>query len=244
MNILKIAIVDDDIYICSKLYEYCSRFFDTYRLQIDDFSNGREFINELQNGTHYDIVFMDIQMTPINGIEAGQTLRQKDKNHNTYLVYISSYTDQLLPLFQNRPFDFIQKPLTYTSFAETAAQLVNQLIDSEKSIFIQHDHSSERIQINDIIFAEIYEGRKSKIKFTTGELITSERLSSLFNRLKKQSNSFIQIHKSYFINIKHIDKFTKDTINLSDNTILSISARFRTETNKRLIEHFLNSENI
>ena len=106
---LKIAIVDDEYDQIQKINQVVSRFFTEKKISIsvDLFTNGEDLLN---GATLYDIIFLDIQMTGIDGIETGQRLRVNNKN--AAMFYITSYQAYIQKSMTIHPFAFIVKPFT------------------------------------------------------------------------------------------------------------------------------------
>lgn len=237
---LNIAIVDDDIHICSHLCEYIERTLNTYDISIDEFNSGMDFVNALKDREPYDVVFMDIQMYPIDGIDAGKFLRSARHGSNTILIYISAYTDNLMPLFSLEPLDFIEKPLEYSKFVVVARKIINRIESGKQYIFFKVGRENLRIRIADIIYAEIFDGRQAKLHMASErDIITYERLSNMLSRINSVSPCMIQIHKSYIINKHHIVSFNNHEVTLSNGIRLSISASFRASVNNILMNSLI-----
>ena len=93
---ITIAIVDDDYKMLAKFSEILGRYYGTGNVIQQDYVNGLEFVRSLSEGLP-NIVFMDIEMDLMDGREAIEKLREKDRNENTFVVFISSHTDKLVP---------------------------------------------------------------------------------------------------------------------------------------------------
>lgn len=233
---INIAIVDDDIHICSHLCEYMERSMNSYSMNISEYESGIDFVSALDDGEKYDIVFMDIQMAPIDGIDAGKRLRATEYGRGSILIFISAYTDNLMPLFGLQPLDFVEKPLEYGKFVTVAQKIIDRLEEEQQYIFVKSNRKEQRLLLTDIMYAEILGGRQVKLHMTSDQdIITYERLSSILARINAVSSSMLQIHKSYFINKNHVRSFDNHEVIMSDDARLPISASFRAPVNKTLM---------
>ena len=108
---LKIAIVDDEYNQIQKINQVVSVFFSEREIAIsvDLFTSGEDLLN---SSTMYDIIFLDIEMSGINGIETGQRLRVNNKN--AAMFYITSFQNYIQQSMTIHPFAFIvhTEPLT------------------------------------------------------------------------------------------------------------------------------------
>ena len=115
---LIIAICDDEKNICTSL----ERVVEEYALgkninyNIESFNSADELLKHiLLKKNSYDIIFLDIEMKGINGIEFGEILRGDMKDEKTKIIYISWENSYAMDLFKVRPFDFLIKPLEETN---------------------------------------------------------------------------------------------------------------------------------
>ena len=105
---IKIAVVDDEKNQIEQIVGIVTDFFNQQKLsiEIDEFSDGESLLSKNYS---YDIIFLDIQMDGIDGIETAYLLRKKDKK--TALIYISNYSEKMAASFSVHPFAFIEKPV-------------------------------------------------------------------------------------------------------------------------------------
>ncbi len=102
-----IAICDDEIGTCSDLEKMILDFEDRCALQIETevFYSGEAFYRSIQEQCPYDLVFLDIQLLEMDGVQVGRKIREQLGNDKISIVYISSKGTYSMSLFQVRPME-------------------------------------------------------------------------------------------------------------------------------------------
>lgn len=92
-----IAICDDETFTCSAIEQQLLDLSEKANIpmQVDVFYSGNGFINYLRNKIQYDILFLDIELQDINGIEIARYLRNSMNDEHIQIIYISSKTEYL-----------------------------------------------------------------------------------------------------------------------------------------------------
>lgn len=78
-------------------------------LQAETFASAEELLEEIENGAGFEILFLDIEMRKMDGIELGKKLRER--SYQTLIIYVSGYDQYMRQLFEAEPFRFLSKPL-------------------------------------------------------------------------------------------------------------------------------------
>ena len=109
---IKIAICDDEDYICVQLEEMLIELLKERGIasDIDVFTSGESLCMELER-QEYDFIFLDIELPKQNGIEVGRIIREKFLNELVQIAYISANEIYAMELFEIRPIHFLIKPL-------------------------------------------------------------------------------------------------------------------------------------
>lgn len=206
-------IIDDDEMSRRVVEEYINRtdFLDlTY-----SFSGAIEAINYLKQGEDVHIIFLDIEMPEMSGIEFMNTL-----NHTPQVIIISSKEKYALQAFEYSVTDYLLKPITYARFfkaASKAYEVFNKgrsLTDGDKEIFIKKNSSLVRIKYNDILWVEALENyvvintinEKFTIHFT---------MKSIENQLPL--SKFKRVHRSFIVNVSRIASIEDNSVVIKMN---------------------------
>ena len=195
--LMNIAICDDDKSFRDLLEKHLRNYFNdrNISLNIFQFPSGEKL---LENQLLFDLVFLDVEMGNINGIDTGKELKRRNP-HNIIFV-ITSYDGYLDDAFHIRAFRFLSKPLDIVRLyraLDDAAELINN------DIIVFYDvksSSNVRIYTNDIIYLEI-EKKKTKIVTVDNIYYSNEKISVWKNRLN--AISFVCPHSSYVANLDY-----------------------------------------
>lgn len=232
---IRIAIVDDDDYICSRIEEMIEQYAKNsmYEFSMDIFNSGEMLYDYCRQGHIYDIIFLDIELYQLNGIEVGLLIRKEMKNNITQIVFISGKSGYAEQLFQVRPLDFLRKPITYENVAEQLSSYIS-LYGQERLYFdFVSDKIEHRAMLENIIYFES-KGKKIIIKTAYDTWEFYGKLKELQNR--SFSNGFISIHQSYYVNLLHIIDYQYKSIRLSNGEELKISRNKAKEVRQRLLK--------
>ncbi len=109
----RVAICDDEKTICSQIEKVILDYQKDCAEEIDvlTFSSGEELHKIIKDGQAFDLIFLDIELDKLNGIEVGKIIREELNDNITQIVYISANKDYAMELFENRPLNFLVKPI-------------------------------------------------------------------------------------------------------------------------------------
>ena len=164
-----------------------------------------------------DLVFLDIQMPGITGIEFARTISKR-----TLVIFTTAYTEYALDSYEVDAIDYLIKPVEAERFqkaVEKAQSYHSLLLQEEKEaietivaaeyFFVKAERRYFKVNFSDILFVE---GLKDYVIFQLGELriFTLTWLNAVFDLLPK--DSFLRVNKSYIVNTAHIDSFDNNDI--------------------------------
>lgn len=115
---MRVIICDDEKNICTQIEQLLERFAleNCIGMETEVFFDGNQLISYLKREKAPDILFLDIELPGMNGVEIGKYIRDILENTEMVLIYISCKKDYALELFQNQPFDFLVKPIRKTNY--------------------------------------------------------------------------------------------------------------------------------
>lgn len=230
---IKIAICDDDGSTCDQLEDLLHIYESTImeKMDVESFLSGEGLCQCLEEGIFYDIIFLDIELKLLNGIEVGKIIREQMLNEVTQIIYISGKESYAMQLFKIRPLDFIIKPLTYEKIA-VPLKYALKIVNSNKKLFLyKKGQTSFKVPIKDIIY---FESKNRKVN-----IITINEVDTFYGSLEEIAEKlpyFINIHKSYLVNYNYVFKIEYHQLTLLNSVILPISQNNRKKVRDRLLE--------
>ena len=110
----RIAICDDESTICSQIEKIIlgAHRIINEEIEIEIFGSGEELCEFMENRHLFDLIFMDIELKLINGIEVCRKIREEFKDESSKIIYISARDGYAMDLFESRPLNFLVKPLS------------------------------------------------------------------------------------------------------------------------------------
>jgi DNA-binding LytR/AlgR family response regulator len=189
--------------------------------------------NSFLKDQNVDLVFLDINLPDISGIDFIKTIKNPPA-----IIMTTAYPEYAVSSFElDTIVDYLVKPFSFDRFLKAINKAKDRIEMSEKPIqeqseilFLNVDKTLHKITLNDILYIE---SDRNYITVVT----TKQKLSyieSLKNwKEKLPDNQFIQTHKSYIINRKYVDKISGNEIYVNANR-LPIGRTFKQELLKKL----------
>lgn len=178
-----------------------------------------------------DVLFLDIELWKMTGIEAGSFIRNRLEDRRLQIVYISGKASYAWSLFKTQPLDFLVKPIRQEQVDVVLDLAVKILGRNETKFAYQSGRDYYYIPYGDIRYF-VSEGRKIRIVTTQGEKEFYGKLRELEKTLPKD---FLKIHQSYLVHTLFVARYAYDEVELTDGTILSISKKYRKQVRERLL---------
>lgn len=180
-----------------------------------------------------DVVFLDINLPDISGIDFIKTVKNPPK-----IIITTAYPDYALDSFELETIvDYLVKPFSFDRFLKAVKkvekQLTVQINNEQKSIFLNVDKTLHKVFLEDILYVE------SDRNYIT--LVTDKKRHVLIDSLKNWNNKlpqkqFQQIHKSYIINIKKVEKLIGNEVYIN-NIRIPIGRTFKAMLLRKLHIH-------
>jgi DNA-binding LytR/AlgR family response regulator len=190
------------------------------------FNNAVSAMEQYEKGK-VDIIFLDIQMPDVNGLEFAHMI----ENSYTRIVFTTAFSKYALDGYKVNAIDYLLKPFSYADFLVAAKKALTwfELIthkkdlpekeeNSSNGIFVKSDYKLIQIQYNDILYIE---GLKDYVKIYTlnnpNPILTLMNLKTLEEDLPK--DRFIRVHRSFIVQKNKIDSIKRNRISIGKNEI-------------------------
>lgn len=217
---MRIAICDDDPLIIEELEKYIKQYFRKHHLSCPDmlsFSNGDAL---LADTTEKDIIFLDVEMPGVNGIYAGNKLRECYPNVLIFIV--TSFMEYLDDAMRFHVFRYLSKPLDLSRFFRNMKDALVYFNAITVKIPIETKQMTYIFPASQIIAVEA-QGRKVIVHTTSQNFVSVQNMNYWAELLPK--NCFFQTHRSFIVNFKHVTDFDHTTVHLTDQQLTAYLTR-------------------
>jgi len=208
------------------------------RLKLTGNFNSAKSASLFMEDNNVDLIFLDIQMPHINGIEFARTISK-----NTLVIFTTAYSEYALDSYEVEAIDYLIKPIESERFKKAVDKALiyhSLLVDAEKEnieegeedyIFVKSERKYFKVYFNDILFVE---GLKDYVIIQTEnkKIITKMFLSTVNELLPEKM--FFRINKSYIVNLRRIESFDNNDVFIGSHEI-AIGNTFRSAFFKKFM---------
>jgi len=225
----KCLIVDDDEMSRNVIRHFISKT--NFLSLVKEFENAIEASNYLKEDEEVSILFLDVKMPEMTGMEFIQTLEKEYE-----VILITSESEYAVEAFDKSVTDFLVKPVEYARFLKAAQKAKNNIENKDKSkeelteLYVRTDSKLVRIPLDNILYVEaladyviIHTPEKKHIVHFTMKGIES----------RLPAKRFIRIHRSYIVNSQKIESLEDNSI-LITNKYIPIGASYKDGLMERL----------
>lgn len=228
-----IGICDDGENICTSIEEMLLGYGKEKNIRLDTsvWYTGEGLKNYLEAGSRLDILFLDIELFRMTGIEVGDYIRNQLDDMGMQIVYISGKPSYAQQLFKTQPLDFLVKPILPEQICAVMDMAIRVIKKKQERFSFQQGKEYYYVPMGDIAYLGS-QGRK--VKVVTGKE-TFEFYGRLKEAAKQLSEDFIAIHQSYIVNRAYVFRYTYEMVELLDGTVLTISPAKRKQVRARIL---------
>lgn len=224
---LKIAVCDDEEYIC-ELIENCIRtaLGEGAAACISCYASGEELLKDMEKGIRYDLIYLDYEMDGMDGCRTGLAIRRKWKDWSSLIIYVSGHVDKIFQLLEVSVFQFIKKPIDAGEFKRILYQAVERIEEKWETFAVKKGREMVTLKKSAIIYLESV---KRQVLIVTEEEVISvyEKLDALSDRLVTWNGTFVRIHQSFVINLNYVTRFYAGKVVMEGGRTLEISRKYR-----------------
>ncbi|MBE7052283.1 MAG: response regulator transcription factor [Ruminococcaceae bacterium] len=230
---MKIAICDDNRDCISQL-EKNLKLMNNSELSYDVFAAGEDLICSFEkNPSFYDAVFLDMEMSGVNGITTANEIRKMNKL--VVIIFVTNHIEYAIQSFECEPFRYMLKPVNENEFKKVYDALVIKLSQERTSFVFSSEREIIRLYSDEVLYFEkhshwIY-------VYTEKEMYkTKKTMTDLLNSI--DNLTFASPHKSYVVNLDCIKRVNDKGVYIygSDN-VIPISRSFKKEFMNRFIHY-------
>lgn len=228
-----VMLCDDEAPVRIQLQEYLDRFQSEsgHRFRVTQCSSSGQLLCQIRPDT--DLLFLDICMEGMNGMEAAHILRQQGQE--VCLVFLTSMVQYAIEGYRVHAFGFLQKPVTYAQFRLQMADVMRTLqVRREESIALKIGVDTYSLYPSQILYAEVC-NHNVDIHLTDRRLNYYGTITELEEMLS--GRGFARSHNSFLLNLGRIAKVTQDSVVLENGESLPVSKRRRKDFLRELTDY-------
>lgn len=218
---IKIGICDDDKNIRNEITKAIESY-KCFDYSLNTYESGEKLLEE---GKNFDVIFLDIDMGGINGIETAKKIRKYDKA--VKIIYVTSYTDYLNLAFSVHAFGYLNKPVKMEQIHSQLDEVLSYSVEEEQEPleFITSEGVA-RLLPREIYYFE-YINRKVMLKTKEKSYTLKDKITTLAEEMRKYG--FVMPHKSFTVNLFHVKSIKGYDIFMMDGGIIPLSQKKSTE---------------
>ena len=223
---MRILVCDDELKYCREINDYIVSTFDENSESVVEMFNSALDLVSFCMKYKPDVVFLDVELGKVNGIELARCLRQEFPE--LLLVYISAHPDYVFDSFETLPLNFLRKPFNKEEFDRTFKMIVKKYNETHKFLLIKLHKDYINLEIRDICYIESH-SRHLIFRLFSGESYESVgKIDDVYKKLK--AYDFVKSHQGYLVNMMYIKSFGKNEINMKNGESVLMSIRRKKQT--------------
>ena len=164
--------------------------------------------NLLASPVQYDIIFLDVEMGELNGIETAEKLKRKNKN--CLVIFVTNYWNYLDNAFAIRAFRYWKKPLDKEQLQDGIDAAINEINNMKQVISVNTKGGAIEIPAKNIVYVYILNAI-TRVVTIKGEIATYDTYSSVQEQLSAV-DCFGELRRGYYVNFTYIQNYTQDSI--------------------------------
>ncbi len=223
MRTIKIAIVEDDAAEAERLKNCIAQFErdSSYQFALSHFTNGLDFIEKV--GSSFDIVFMDIEMPLMNGLEAAKRFREAD--HTACLIFVTKMAQLAVKGYEVNAMDFVVKPVKPFEFRVKMRKALAYCASlPQETVPIDSKRGFYRIDLSEIVYIEVL--GHDLFFHTVDKNLEAHGVLKEYEE-KFRGKHFSRCAKSFLVNLEHVVSYYNGEIELSNREKLAVSRAYK-----------------
>ena len=180
---------------------------------VTEFSSGSELLAGVGG---FDIIFLDIGMDGLDGMQTAKKLRQN--GCLAAIIFVTAFEDRVFDAFDVGAFNFLVKPVSAQKFAEVLKKAIDSrtepaaTVTSDRFIAVKSGGVSTKLALSEIMYAEVFD-RTLILHTVNGKVEYRGRLNEFE---KCTDDTFFRTHRSYLINLRYLEKYTSSEVTMEN----------------------------
>ena len=234
---VKIAFCDDDIAVVQQITALLNKYRETrdQPMKCHAFESSLELLAAMEQGLRPDVLLLDVIMPGENGISAAREIREYDRN--VKIIFLTSSAEYAVQSYTVDAYYYQLKPIREETFFQVLDSVLDECCRSaENSVMLRCKSGIVRVRLEKLMYCEVV-GRTLLLHLDNGQVLESAGgLDKLAAELTAYEN-FVRPHRSYLVNMDHIQSISYRGLQLTDQTEIPIPHGRFSELKERYLEY-------
>lgn len=220
---MNIAVCDDVREHRERLLGLLAPYTEANSLQVHEFSRGEDLLAAFTEAGRWDIVFLDIEMDGMTGIDTARKLKKLQRD--VIIIFITSHVSYVSDAFRLDAFQFLVKPVQEEDFRKDFSQALRLWQARHRQYVVKRRDASFTLEYRQILYLEAY-NRHLSIHTADGCFECVGKLQD--EQAKLRPYGFTRCHQGYVVNLAHVKSIGRDCVFLDTGAEVPVSRRLHT----------------
>lgn len=227
---MRIAVCDDTREYREYIYQLINKYSEDYTIDVELFDCGESLLEFVKTTGPYDILFLDIEMDGISGIDVANYIRKS--NEKSIIFFITAFMNYVSDAFRVLAFQFILKPIDEKAFEMDFKRAIKKYRELHCKYIIDNKEEKIVLEYSDI---EYIESKNRHVCVHTKDKKQYTHFGKLNDEYKiLKDYDFVKTHQSFLVNMNRIENIMKTDVMLDNGELVPISRQLKSE----FMEHF------
>lgn len=232
--IYQLALCDNEValheMICEELESAAMRC--KIKIQTRTFTSGQDCIAYMAGGNAVDVLFLDIDMPDMDGIEVARRIREWDERQ--LIVFLTDHADYVFDTFEVQPFRFIRKSKMHMELF-LALQAVRPVLERRRNRYLtlKTEDGMEQVAVSNIMYTEVLQRHMHFYLNDGREIVENKTMKKLLQELSYDEH-FVLLDSGLLLNMEYERAYSQQSVTLKNGMVLPV-ARTRAKEVRRAI---------
>ena len=221
---LRIAVCDDDSGFRKSVGEMLEHWEQKHEKVVCDFFDNGDDLISTHRAQPFDIILLDVVMPMINGIETAREIRTEDKT--TKIVFLTSSSEYAVESYTVKANNYLLKPVDEKALFVCLDEFSSEIIKNSKKIMVKGVYTVHKILAEEIVYIEAL-NKHIVFNLVDGTKIETTEPLHICEEKIAENKEFFKCHRSYIININHINAYTSKEVKMHSGRVIPISRSYQ-----------------
>ena len=220
---MKVAVCDDELKTTKDLSAKISAYVQNKNvvLEVNSYDSGEKLLEDIiKKETSFDVIFLDIKMKELNGIQTAKIIRET--NADVMIIFVSALHEYVFDAFDVDAMQFLVKPVEISKLylvLDKAMQKLNKV--KNRTLIVYKDNETKRVTFHDLLYCEVL----SHSVFVYEKDIINKYAGKIDSLEKELNEDFFRCHRSYIINLAWVKSYKNGFAYLPSGEKIPVSTR-------------------